>query len=111
MLLTNKTIYMYPKKNKNGLGNVVNKFFGILLRVIIRTYQLIIVPLMPSGTCRFQPTCSNYANEAIRIHGPLKGSWLALKRISRCNPWGGAGVDEVPSCSKKTINNTNYITG
>lgn len=46
--------------------------------------------------CRYQPTCSEYASEALRIHGVVKGGWLALKRIGRCHPWGGAGYDPVP---------------
>jgi|TARA_B110000438_G_C15392241_1_gene469598 putative membrane protein insertion efficiency factor len=102
---------MYLKKNKVGLITVANRIIGNLLQAIIRTYQLIIVPLMPAGVCRFHPTCSHYANEAINLHGPIKGSWLALKRISRCNPFGKAGIDEVPPRTKKTLNIKNHITG
>ena len=58
-------------------------------------YQHLISPLFPPVS-RYTPTCSQYAVEAIRKHGPLKGGWLALKRILRCTPWGGSGYDPVP---------------
>jgi len=61
----------------------------------ITAYQVIISPLFP-GSCRFTPTCSNYAREAIIKHGILKGTLLSLKRISKCHPWGGSGYDTVP---------------
>ena len=62
---------------------------------LIRFYQVVISPLTP-GMCRYQPTCSQYALEALRKHGILRGSWLAIKRIFSCNPWGGDGYDPVP---------------
>ncbi len=58
-------------------------------------YRYCISPLKPA-TCRYTPTCSQYAVEAIKKHGPFKGSWLALKRLLRCHPWGGSGYDPVP---------------
>lgn len=61
----------------------------------IRFYQLCISPLFPPA-CRFTPTCSAYAIEAIMKHGVIRGTWLALKRLSRCHPWGGSGYDPVP---------------
>lgn len=61
----------------------------------VRFYQGAISPMLPPA-CRFTPTCSQYAVEALRRHGPLKGSLLALKRILRCHPWGGSGYDPVP---------------
>ncbi|MGV3641455.1 MAG: membrane protein insertion efficiency factor YidD [Adhaeribacter sp.] len=63
--------------------------------IFIKLYQNLISPLTPAS-CRFTPTCSQYAAEAIRRHGPMHGGWLALKRISRCHPWGGSGYDPVP---------------
>lgn len=54
-----------------------------------------ISPMLPPA-CRYTPTCSQYAIEALRKYGPLKGSWLAIKRICRCHPWGGSGYDPVP---------------
>lgn len=62
---------------------------------IIRFYQQCISPLTPPA-CRYTPTCSQYAIEAIQKYGPFKGGWLALKRILRCNPFGGSGYDPVP---------------
>ncbi len=61
----------------------------------IRLYQRCISPYMPPA-CRFTPTCSEYAIQAIRKHGPVKGTGLAIWRILRCNPWGGSGYDPVP---------------
>ncbi|MBQ2222458.1 MAG: membrane protein insertion efficiency factor YidD [Bacteroidales bacterium] len=62
---------------------------------LVRFYQVCISPLKPAS-CRFTPTCSQYALEALRKYGPFKGSWLALRRILRCHPWGGSGYDPVP---------------
>lgn len=64
------------------------------LHWLIHTYQALRVG-RPSP-CRFQPTCSSYAMEAIEAHGAMRGSWLALRRIGRCHPWGGQGWDPVP---------------
>lgn len=61
----------------------------------IRFYQLYISPMFPP-VCRFTPTCSQYAIEAIRKHGVVKGLYLAVRRILRCHPWGGSGYDPVP---------------
>jgi uncharacterized protein len=62
---------------------------------LIRGYQLLLSPWL-GNNCRFHPTCSAYAIEAIRTHGVLRGLWLASTRIGRCHPWGGAGHDPVP---------------
>jgi len=70
---------------------------------LIWLYQKLISPIFPS-TCRYQPTCSNYAVEALKEHGVFKGSWLAAKRISSCHPWGGSGYDPVPK-NKSSNNN------
>jgi len=69
---------------------------------LIKFYQIVISPILPNS-CRYYPTCSNYAIEALKIHGLLKGSWLAIKRILRCNPWGGSGYDPVPPKKTKNI--------
>lgn len=63
---------------------------------VVRFYQLAVSPWMP-GACRYTPTCSAYAIGAIEAHGPVRGSWLATKRLARCHPWGGYGYDPVPS--------------
>ena len=63
--------------------------------LLIRIYQKIISPLL-GPQCRFTPTCSQYAKEALEKHGLFKGGWIAVKRIVRCNPWGGHGYDPVP---------------
>jgi uncharacterized protein len=65
------------------------------LIIVIRGYQLAISPLLPPA-CRFTPTCSAYAREAIERYGALKGSALAARRLARCRPWGGSGFDPVP---------------
>lgn len=62
---------------------------------LIKVYQTLISPLFPS-TCRFQPTCSHYAKDALKRHGLLNGGKLALKRILSCHPWGRSGFDPVP---------------
>ncbi len=70
-----------------------------LLRLLIRLYQYTLSPLLAlfGGGCRFEPTCSAYFLEAIEKHGFAQGSWLGLKRLGRCHPWGGSGYDPVPN--------------
>ncbi|HYC13540.1 MAG TPA: membrane protein insertion efficiency factor YidD [Stellaceae bacterium] len=67
----------------------------LLLRGAIRCYKLFLSPLLPPA-CRYLPTCSDYAAEAIEKHGALRGLWLAARRLARCHPWGGSGYDPVP---------------
>jgi uncharacterized protein len=72
-----------------------------LVRFFIRVYQYTLSPLLrllsgPASGCRFTPTCSAYFLEAVETHGVVHGSWLGLKRLSRCHPWGGLGHDPVP---------------
>ena len=76
-------------------------FLGLILRLLIRVYQLFISPILGSH-CRYAPSCSQYAIEAIETHGPMRGCWLALKRIGRCHPWGSSGYDPVPSPTSGT---------
>jgi putative membrane protein insertion efficiency factor len=71
------------------------------LVAVLRIYRLVISPAKslvfgPAARCRFTPSCSAYALEAVRAHGALAGSWLAVKRLGRCHPWGGCGHDPVP---------------
>ncbi|MCL2247616.1 MAG: membrane protein insertion efficiency factor YidD [Lentimicrobiaceae bacterium] len=73
----------------------VPSVFRFLLIGLIKLYQYTLSPFL-GRHCRFVPTCSQYGIEAIQKHGALKGSWLTIKRILRCNPWGGSGYDPVP---------------
>lgn len=66
-----------------------------ILLAVIRGYQLAVSPYLPPA-CRYTPTCSQYAAEAIGKYGAGRGSWLALRRLLRCHPWGGTGHDPVP---------------
>jgi putative membrane protein insertion efficiency factor len=90
--------------NLSSLSEQVNNFFLVkwvrwlvifLLTIPIKIYQWIISPALPK-TCRYHPTCSEYALEALRIHGPVKGLIMGTKRILSCHPWGGHGHDPVP---------------
>jgi putative membrane protein insertion efficiency factor len=72
-----------------------------ILRALVRVYQYTLSPLLsllggPGSGCRFEPTCSRYFLQAVEMHGFLRGCWLGLKRIGRCQPWGGCGHDPVP---------------
>lgn len=71
---------------------------GLAARVLlvgVRGYQLMLAPLF-AGSCRYQPSCSHYAAEAVGRHGAVKGAWLALRRLARCHPFGSSGFDPVP---------------
>ena len=92
---------------------------GLMLfiaRVLIRLYQYTLSPVLallggPGSGCRFQPTCSAYFLEAIETHGVPRGSWLGLKRVARCHPWGGSGHDPVPVCLNSAEINGHPATG
>lgn len=66
-----------------------------LLVLVVRAYQVVLSPLLPAA-CRYHPTCSNYAIEALEKHGSLRGGWLAIRRIARCHPFRAGGFDPVP---------------
>ena len=93
----------------------ISQGIGFILRALIKVYQWTLSAFI-GRTCRFEPSCSNYAAEAILTHGPLKGSWLGLKRIARCHPWGDSGYDPVPdsptakSCSHPNCSTSNAHT-
>lgn len=80
---------------RSRLTKQLRKVFTELLLLPIYFYKGAISPLTPPS-CRFTPSCSTYAIEALKKHGPLKGLYLALRRILRCHPWGGHGYDPVP---------------
>ncbi|MBO0332338.1 membrane protein insertion efficiency factor YidD [Sneathiella sp. CAU 1612] len=74
---------------------MIGNFLAGALMLPIRFYRYFISPLLPAS-CRYYPSCSSYAMEALSVHGPLKGSWLTLRRLGRCHPFGGEGYDPVP---------------
>ena len=75
---------------------MLNKIITSPLILLIRGYQLVISPLLGSN-CRFMPTCSEYSMESLKTYGVLKGTFLTVKRIGKCHPWGGHGYDPVPN--------------
>lgn len=86
------------------MSSLPSRFIRLPLLGAITLYQWVISPLVhllvgPGQGCRFEPSCSHYAKEAIRIHGPVHGGGLAARRISRCNPFGASGYDPVPMVS------------
>ncbi len=89
--------YLVEKVMGTAMG-----FIGTVFRLAIRGYRLLLLPVMPAGGCRFTPSCSEYAEDAICRHGPFEGGWLAVKRILRCHPWGKAGFDPVPPRTAKS---------
>ena len=81
------------------LGSVIVDFFKWVMLTFLTLYQIIISPFLPVS-CRFKPTCSAYALQAVKKHGPFYGGWLTLKRVGKCHPWHDGGYDPVPE--KKT---------
>jgi putative membrane protein insertion efficiency factor len=79
-------------------GGNVERLLGLGIRSMIRAYQLFVSPIFPPS-CRFYPSCSHYAAEAVARHGVWHGSGLAARRLLRCHPWGGSGYDPVPTPS------------
>lgn len=76
---------------------------ALLIDALIRVYQWTLSPVL-GPRCRYLPSCSDYAREAVAAHGPFHGSWLALGRICRCHPFGGSGFDPVPVRSRERVN-------
>jgi len=72
----------------------------LVLLLPVRFYRVAVSPFTPVS-CRYLPTCSEYAVEAVTLHGPLRGGWLALRRLARCHPLGGHGYDPVPPCGAR----------
>ncbi|MCX6274841.1 MAG: membrane protein insertion efficiency factor YidD [Bacteroidetes bacterium] len=77
------------------MKKLFSKILGKLFLLLIKFYQGAISPLL-APSCRFTPSCSEYGKQAIDKYGATKGGWLTLKRLARCNPWGGHGYDPVP---------------
>ena len=83
----------------NQVRDVARRLVVLVLSLPIHLYRYTVSPVLPPA-CRFEPSCSRYALDALAVHGPLKGSWLAIRRLARCHPisWlgSGSGVDPVP---------------
>ena len=75
-----------------------SRFAGRLLIGLVHGYRLFVSPMM-APSCRYWPTCSEYALDALRHHGAIRGSWLTARRLCRCHPWSAGGVDDVPPAS------------
>ncbi|MGB0914801.1 MAG: membrane protein insertion efficiency factor YidD [Crocinitomicaceae bacterium] len=78
---------------------LLKQIFNFPIVVLVKIYQWIISPILPQS-CRYVPTCSTYMLEALKVWGPIKGTYLGLKRILSCHPWGGHGHDPVPEKKK-----------
>ena len=87
-------------RRKQVAGTHMRVFLVWLLILPVRAYRLLLSPWI-GHSCRFQPSCSVYAIEALETHGPVHGLWLTLRRVARCNPCGGSGYDPVPSVSNR----------
>jgi len=82
--------------------NALGKLFAWPLLALVWLYRMVISPWL-GNNCRYQPSCSEYAMQALREHGAFRGTWLAAKRIGRCHPWGGSGYDPVPGKEEDKI--------
>lgn len=76
-------------------NNFLKYILSLPFIILVKFYQICISPFKPPS-CRFTPTCSSYALEALKKYGPFKGLYLAIRRVLRCHPWGGSGYDPVP---------------
>ncbi|CAA9221296.1 MAG: Membrane protein insertion efficiency factor YidD [uncultured Adhaeribacter sp.] len=90
-----KKRYFWLLSNTPDRHRIAMKLLQYLLLFLVWVYQRLISPLKPAS-CRFTPTCSEYAAQALRRHGPWRGTGLAIKRLSKCHPWGSSGYDPVP---------------
>jgi putative membrane protein insertion efficiency factor len=86
---------LIEKINNFILMRWIRSALSFLLIIPVKIYQWVISPMLPS-TCRYEPSCSQYAIEALKVHGPLKGLLMGTRRILSCHPWGGHGYDPVP---------------
>ncbi len=78
-----------------ALSRVLSRVLVVVLSAPLRLYRLALSPLL-GPRCRFAPSCSRYALTALEVHGPLRGTWLAVRRVGRCHPWNAGGHDPVP---------------
>lgn len=98
----------YPSNEENPAVKVTPSFGAHLLLLPIYFYRYCISPLI-GPRCRFYPTCSTYAVEAIKMHGAIKGGGLSIKRIVRCHPWSEGGEDPVPGCNHQQCLNKDRV--
>lgn len=80
----------------------MNRLLALPLLALLAVYRKFISPVLPQA-CRYYPSCSQYAQDAVRIHGPFLGPWLALRRLLRCHPWAPGGPDPVPARTGKRL--------
>jgi len=81
---------------------ILKKILAFPFMLVIYIYKYAISPLTPAS-CRHYPSCSTYSIQALKMHGPLRGGWLGVKRIASCHPWGAGGIDPVPRIIVKKI--------
>ncbi len=89
-----------------SLGRAAEARPGWAVRLVLlplRLYQRVLSPLKPVPSCRFHPTCSSFAIEAVQVHGALRGLWLAIARVLRCHPWHPGGFDPVPARQERHV--------
>lgn len=80
--------------------SLVSRVAALPLIALVWGYRVLISPLVMPCACRFMPSCSAYALEALQRHGALRGGWLTVRRLARCHPWGGSGYDPVPEAAE-----------
>ena len=81
---------------------LLKKILAFPFLLVVYIYKYVISPLTPAS-CRHYPTCSSYSVQALKMHGPLRGSWMSVKRIASCHPWGSGGIDPVPHIIVKKV--------
>jgi putative membrane protein insertion efficiency factor len=86
------------------------RLLSLPLLALLWIYRRLISPALPPA-CRYYPSCSQYAQEAVRLHGPLRGPWLAARRLLRCHPWAPGGLDPVPPRPGQTIPSSSIDAG
>ena len=86
---------IWGREIAGSYGSVISRGLAWVMCALIRAYQLLLAPILPPS-CRYYPSCSHYAAEAIGAHGPWRGLALTVRRLLRCHPWGGSGYDPVP---------------
>lgn len=88
---------------------MLDKWIALPMRALIAVYRYGISPFI-AGSCRYHPSCSSYAEEALSTHGAFRGGWIALKRMARCHPWGGHGYDPVPDTQQGETHSSSIST-